>query len=72
MALLLIEESKGKKSILRIILSTTVLINCICSAQTNKHKREDEKEGGRVGAEEDVRVEPLTTRNVFTHVEVAR
>jgi hypothetical protein len=42
-----------------------VLINCICSAQTNKHKREDEKEGGRAGAEEDVRVEPRTTQKCF-------
>jgi len=42
-----------------------VVVNCICSAQTNKHKRDDEKEGGRAGAEEDVRVEPRTTQNCF-------
>jgi hypothetical protein len=49
MALLTIEEST--KSILRII-STTVVINCICNAQANKHKR---AMGRKVGAEEDVR-----------------
>jgi hypothetical protein len=35
--LLPIEESTGKKkeNILRIVSTTTVVINCICSAQTN-------------------------------------
>ncbi len=49
MALLPIEESTT--SILRII-STRVVINCICSAQTNKHKH---VMGRKVGAEQDVR-----------------
>jgi Flp pilus assembly protein TadD len=59
MALLTIEEST--KSILRII-STTVVINCICSAQTNKHKR---AMGRKVGAEEDVRAVRLKRQKSF-------
>jgi hypothetical protein len=53
MALLLIEEST--KSIQRIIISTTVVISCICSAQTNK-QTQARAMGRKVGAEEDVRV----------------
>lgn len=60
MALLPIEEST--KSILRIISTTTVVINCLCSAQTKKHKR---AMGRKVGAEEDVRAVRLKRQKYF-------
>jgi hypothetical protein len=49
MALLPIEELTGKKKYTENHLTTTVLINCICSAQTHKHKRATMRR--RVGAQ---------------------
>jgi hypothetical protein len=61
MALLPIEESTEKKSILRIMLTTTVVINCICSAQ-NKQTNTSATMRRRVGA---IQIQGLG----FAHIE---
>jgi len=69
MALLLIEEST--KSIQRFI-STTVVISCICSAQTNKQTNTSARWEGRWVQKKMLGWYDERDRNIFTHLEVTR
>jgi hypothetical protein len=66
MALLPIEESTGKKKYTENHLNSNSGDQLYMQrTNTQTQARDDEKEGGRAGAEEDVRVEPRTTQKCF-------